>query len=181
MKKITWSALGLLVLIGMSCAPSYRITSDYERGVNFNAFKTYQILKQNDRFDVGSNPINRQRIERAIMNEMAFLDFKVQKNPDLLVGYFIKEKTVRQVDYYHYYHGRWGYPGWLNVREYKVGSLVIDLIDARKKKVLWHGVALGGMTDDQLNLEQKIKEIVQSLFDRFELQTLRDRDMALIE
>ena len=173
--------LWLVMAMTLGCTTSYVVTSDFEQDVDFNDYHTYQILKPKRGLDPGTNPINQQRIARAIVREMSRLQFSAQKEPDLLVSFFIRNKVIREIDYYHFYRGRWGYPGWNTVRHYEVGSLVVDLIDAKRKRVVWHGVASADISELRSNPEAKINGIVQELFIRFESETNRRLPLAVIE
>jgi hypothetical protein len=84
--------IALISFLFTACAPTYHITSDYERGVNFSAYSTYQLLQHKEEFKVGVNPINRQRIERAILREMDVLGYRTAAYPDLLVAFFCKNQ-----------------------------------------------------------------------------------------
>ena len=114
------------------------------------------------------NPINQQRIERAIQFEMANLGYEVAQEPDMIIAYFVKEKNIREVNhYYRSYYGRWGFPVWVDVNEYKEGTLIIDLINRENKQVVWHGAAKGSIYDGMSNIEEKINEVVEELFEQF--------------
>lgn len=151
-----------------ACSTTRLLNTNYEKGVDFTAFKTYQLLKHKNDFPFGMNPINRQLIEKAIQKEMTNLGYQVSKEPDLVVAFFVKEKTIREVShYYRGYYGRWGYPSWIEVNEYQEGTLVIDLIDRTKKQVIWHGAAEGRVYDDMKNVEKEINETVEAVFKKY--------------
>ena len=79
-----------------------------------------------------------------------------EANPDLWVNLnaYLQDKTqvttMPEVDYDYYYSYRArGYvavPYWrdrTDVRQYTEGTLNIDVVDARKKQLVWEGVAVG--------------------------------------
>jgi len=160
--------LSFLIFGIAACATTTRIASDYERGVDFSKYQTYQLLKHKPDFSYGMNPINQQRIERAIQREMMALGYKVRPNPDLIVACFVKEKLIRQEDHYYqgYYRG-WGFPIWVDINHYKEGTLIIDLIDRENKQVVWHGAATERVSDDMRNVEENINKTVQALFEQY--------------
>lgn len=170
--------LSLILFLYTACAPIYDIRSDYERGVDFRAYQTYQLLQHRDDFEVGTNPINRQRIERAIRREMDMLGYQTAQYPDLLVAFFVKTEQVREYDHYRPYYGAWRYPGWVAVNEYEAGTLVIDLIDRERKLVVWHGVASGRIYDDMVDVEKEINTVVKQLFERYANETRRGTPLA---
>lgn len=72
--------------------------------------------------------------------------FMKSENPDMLISIFTKEKE--RVDVYNNagfgwgpYWG-WGWGGYSNVTSHTEGSLYIDIIDAKKKELVWQGKEL---------------------------------------
>jgi hypothetical protein len=80
-------------------------------------------------------------------------------NPDLLVNIFTKERERIDVNQYNAGWGYgWGY-GWnpylwevAAISSTTEGTLYIDLIDAKKKELVWEGQGVGYLTQ---NREQK--------------------------
>jgi hypothetical protein len=76
-------------------------------------------------------------------------------NPDLLVNIFTKERERIDVNQYN---AGWGY-GWgtdgtlMGGRSYvsstTEGTLYIDLIDAKKKELVWEGQGVGYLTQNR--------------------------------
>jgi hypothetical protein len=65
----------------------------------------------------------------------------------------------------------WGYPYWgsgINVREYREGTLAIDLFDARSHRPVWHGWASRELVEsDAERSEKPIHEAVQAVLAQF--------------
>ena len=174
--------LAFLIFGIISCATTTRIASDYERGVNFSQYQTYQILKHKPDFSYGINPINQQRIERAIQREMMALGFKISTTPDLIVACFVKEKLIRKEDHYYqgYYRG-WGFPIWVDVNHYEEGTLIIDLIDRKNQQVVWHGAATERVSDDMRNAEAAINKTVGALFEQYYQDSQQASGVAMVK
>ena len=171
--------LAFLAVLLSTCSTTYRISSDYVRGTAFSSFETFQILKHKDGFPNGANPINKQRIDKAIVNEMTALGYKTSAKPDLLVSWFVKVKNVREVDVYRDYYGRWGYFRHAEIHEYQEGTLVIDLIDRVKKEVVWHGKTSGRVWEDMPKVEEKINEAVHAMFNKYAKDAKLDKRYAM--
>lgn len=177
MKKLIFVSVLLFIL--SSCASNYNVKSDYEKEVNFTSFQTFQIMKQKNGFPVGANPINKQRIDRAILKEMNTLGFDTAKNPDLLVSWFVKVREVEEVNVYHDYYGRWRGARWVDIDRYQEGTLIIDLIDRSKKEVVWHGVTTDRVDEFDDDAEVKINEAVKAMFEKFAKDAKLPREYAL--
>lgn len=151
MKKY-YSAVCLLMLLTVSCGPSLKVSSDSDKSVNFQQYKTFSLYT-NDSSSGAISPLNKQRLENAVLSEMQKKGFTVNNsNPDLLVNTvtILKDKVAvsSTTDYYGYggiyrpYY--WGAGSMYsnttyNVDHYKDGSVLIDIIDAGSKKLIWQG------------------------------------------
>ncbi len=95
-----------------------------------------------------------QRFRRAIESELVSrgLEKATSGQPDVFVGYQIALDD--RIDYQTintYYGSGWGYRGVYGgvgntqtaVREYTVGTLVIDVYDARQRELIWRGAGEG--------------------------------------
>ncbi len=170
MRASKFFILSLTVILLASCS-SVRVSGDYTKGTDFQQFKTYKIVQQEENFPVGVNAINQQRIEVAIKATLTEYDYLfADQRPDLLVSYFVKINSKKAYDTYTtYYGGRWR--GVMitdvDVREYQEGTLIIDLIDAKTKQVVWHGAATDVVSKDMKNVEEKINEAVGAIFQKY--------------
>ena len=72
------------------------------------------------------------------------MGFKRSKTPDFRVALHTGQQSkVRVTDYgYGYGVGRWG-GGGLDVYQYQEGTLILDVVDAKTKKLMWRGTAIG--------------------------------------
>ena len=169
-------------VIAMLVAPAVilaqKTSYDYEKTADFTAFKTY-AFKQGT--PVGQELID-QRIVGAIETQLAAKGLtKADANPDLFVVYhmaFDKEKDISTFSsgYGGYGPYGWGWGGgWsggtttTQVRDILVGSLVIDLADAKKAQLVWRGIGVKEV-NTQANPEKRDKSInsaVQKIFKNY--------------
>ena len=166
----------LLVLLLGSCA-SVQVLSDYDREVDFGAYKTYAFYKTGiDKAQISD--LDKKRILKAIESEMNARGFVKSEHPDLLVSIFTKEKE--RVDVYNNYWGwgwgyyapyYWGWPGYYgnNVSTSTEGSLYIDLIDAGSRDLVWQGRGVGtlGNTQNIAKKEERIREFVSQILQQY--------------
>lgn len=153
MKKIKILALPLLLLLFLSSCTSVRVLSDYDRAADFNEFKSYAFYKTGiDKAQISD--LDKKRILRAIETEMGSRGFVKSDSPDILVSIFTKESE--QVDVYNNNFG-WGGNAVSTRTE---GSLYIDLIDAKKKELIWQGKGVGTLGNNK-NIEKKEARIQQ--------------------
>ena len=167
MRSNNFFFIAAIFLVLASCNDSYRIASDYEKGVDFSSFKTYRILDHKHGFPIGANPINKQRINRAVENELKTLGYEKSDKPDLLVAWFVTVRNVKSVDVYRDYYRGWRYIQYADVYEYKEGTLVIDIIDRTNKQVVWHGKTSGQVYEDMPDVEGKINAAVKAMIKKY--------------
>jgi hypothetical protein len=147
----------LLTAIALVLAPALlvaqKVSYDYEKSANFAAFKTYA---HKDGTKVGQ-PLIDDRIIAAIETELAAKGLtKSESNPDVFVVYhtaFDKQKDISTYSSgygggYGAYGWGWGGGGWAGgttttqVRDILIGTLVIDLADAKKAQLVWRGMGV---------------------------------------
>lgn len=166
----------LLLFVASSCV-SVRVSSDYDKDVNFNEYKTFAFYKKGiDKVDISD--LDKRRILRAIEADLLAKGFTKSEKPDLLVNIFTKSREKINVYNNHYYgwypwyyggFGPYGYgfgPGaFNNVSKSTEGTLFIDLIDANKKELAWQGMGTGALTTsgDIAKKEARIKEFVNEI------------------
>jgi hypothetical protein len=158
---------------------SFPVETDYDPAVDFATLQTYAWIdgppKTGDpRLD---NDLLARRIRRAIDTQLAAKGYREAESgaPDFEVTYLLG--VERQVDVQTYVDTyprgyRW-YPGpsqaYTTVREYDVGSLVIDVVDPRKKQLIWRGSTEARLQDDGTPEERdaRANAAVSAILDRF--------------
>jgi hypothetical protein len=118
------------------------LSYDFDRSANFGGFKTYSWVK-------GTNPldaINHQRVMGAIDAQLALKGLaRVDHNPDMLVAYHATFDQDLRIDGFSSGWGGYRFGGMRNgtatVDEILVGTLAVDLVDARSQSIVWRGVA----------------------------------------
>jgi hypothetical protein len=166
-KRLVTIAIAALAIPALASAQ--KVSYDYDKTASFAAFKTYA---HKDGTKVGQELID-DRIINAIDTEMAAKGFtKSETNPDVFVVYhvaFDKQKDISTFSSgygggYGPYGWGWGGAGWAGgttttqVRDILMGTLVIDLADAKKGQLAWRGMGVKEV-DTQAKPEKRDKSI----------------------
>jgi len=166
----------LLALVVTSCT-SVRVASDYDKNANFNTYKTFAFFKTGiDKAEISD--LDKRRILRAIEAELQAKGFTKSENPDMLVSIFTKSRE--KVNVYNngwgpygygwgwspWYWGGYGYGG-STVSTTTEGVLYIDLIDAKKKELVWQGMGTGYLSKVMEKKEERIKEFVNKIMEKY--------------
>lgn len=173
MKTIKLLPVLLVLFVAGSCC-SVRVYTDYDKNADFGQYKTYAFYKSGiDKVEISD--LDKKRIMRAIEETMTAKGFTKSENPDLLVNIFTKARQQVDVNTYNAGWGYgWGY-GWnpyiwggnTSVNTYTEGTLFIDLIDARKKELVWQGEGEGVLTKDMEKKEERVKEFVSRILEKY--------------
>ena len=166
----------LLVSWATACAAP-KVGYDYDPSANFNAYHTYnwvgdkQEITGDQRLD---NSLVDGRIRTAIGTQLRSKGYttSVSKQPDFYVAYHIKVKDMMKGSSTQDYigdraHGT--YTTISDIQPYKEGTLLIDIVDAASKRLVWRGSALAevdpGMTPEER--DERIGNIVHAMFAHF--------------
>jgi hypothetical protein len=165
---------GLLTLLLPAAAMAQKVSYDYNKEATFATYKTYA---HKDGTKVGQQLID-DRIVAAIDTQMAAKGFtKSETNPDVFVVYhtsFDKQKDISTFS--SGYGGGYGPYGWgwgggwgggmattnTTVRDILMGTLVVDIADAKKGQLAWRGMATKEI-NTQANPEKRDKSINKAL------------------
>jgi hypothetical protein len=142
----TTSACSVAIVMSLAAAACSTITvsTDYDRAVDFTRFASFELRTGQSL----KNPLMRDRIEAALVRELESKGLtRAAGRPDLWVSAHVRMSNEKQIDTtrFGYRWGRWGYWGGgtavTTVRKVPVGTLIVDLVDAERKELVWQGVA----------------------------------------
>ena len=171
MKKFLLISFFFLLL---SACSSVNVNSDYDKKVDFSQFKTYAFYKSGiDKVEISD--LDKKRILYSIDETMTSKGLTKSETPDLLVNFFTKEREQVDVNQFNMgwgYGWGWGWNPWMwggntTVNRYSQGTLYIDLIDAKKKELIWQGEGEGVLTKDTHKKDEVIKEFVTKILEQY--------------
>jgi hypothetical protein len=165
------------VLVLCSCKPALKVTSEYDKTVDFTRFKTFAFFNT-ETLTKALSQLNHERVLNAVKNEMTKRGFSESSStPDLMVNVsaiYTNTAAIAGNNYYEYgsvYRPyTWG-PGIAytnyDVRRYKDGSLIIDVVEPQAKKLLWQGVGMKETDVPAKHPESEIPKAVASIMAGF--------------
>ncbi len=138
--------LAAVVCLGAS-AFGQDVRFDYDRSVNFSAYKTYQWVDYK-KVDVADQLLDRD-IKRAVDEQLAGKGLRrVDNGGDLIIGY---DAGISQEKEFDSLGSGWGGPWWgpwgnwgnnrVTSSTIDVGKLVIGIFDPANKQLVWRGFA----------------------------------------
>jgi len=154
----------ILVLTSVSVAQ--QVKTDYDHSTDFSQYKTYSWEKVQTK-----DPLLVDRIKDAVNSALTAKGWTLVPSGGA-VEVFAIETTKDQQSLDTFYNGfgggrRWGGFGdaTTTVETYKVGTLVVDLFDAKTEKLIWRGSASDTLSDkadkNTKNLDKGVSKIFQ--------------------
>jgi len=162
----------VFALLLTSAAFAQKINVDWDRTANFSEFHTYG-------WEPSPHPAKglwNDRITAAIDQQLQAKGLtKVDSNPDLWVVYSNSIHHQKQVVGTGYGFGPgwgWGYWGGPNSVTYntyvtKMGTLVVEIADAKNKQLLWRGDATDTISDNSNKNINNLNKAVAKLFQKY--------------
>jgi hypothetical protein len=153
------------------------VKTDFDKSVDFSKYKTFAVK-------IGTS-WNNQISEKRIMDEVSqTLTEKgwtaTEADPDALVvlhGATEKQRTLNTFYSGMGGYGTYGYRGWggmggmgsatTTVSEYLVGTLVVDIFDAKTKALMFRGTASDEISDKPEKNIKKVDKAANKMFKDF--------------
>jgi hypothetical protein len=174
-------AVAALALAG--CAGGPEIRADYDKTADFGRYRTYGFVAQTVPDGTSEyRSLALQMLQKAAAREMEARGYRVAESPDLAINFQgkLEEKVDVESTPAPYYGPGWGYGGWygapyggwggteVTTRRYKVGTLVMDVVDREKRQVVFQGGVEGVVTKEmQQNREAAINQAVALIFTKY--------------
>jgi len=175
--KFKMTIFALAILIG-PLATAQDVKTDYDKNFNFSQIHTFATK-------IGTawgNPLSEQRAKDVVSKALVQKGWQEadETTADALV--VIHGATQNKQSLNTFYSGGpyagygWG-GGWgggtatTTVSEYKVGTLVVDIFDAKTKKVIFRGVGQDELSDKPEKNEKKLQKGVEKIFKKFPPQS----------
>ncbi len=180
-RTLRYFALVTFAVVLNACA-GIPVSTDYDPNWQQPATPAYAWMPHpmNKVDPMIDNDLVAARVHRAVDEQLAAKGFSVANNDadvNLLVTYHIGEEDKLDINTFHSSFGYypcwhcWG-PGfdsdiWVN--QYTQGKLIIDLIDAKTKQLVWRGIASRRVPtfDSPQQRDQYIRESVAAIFKKF--------------
>ena len=175
-RKTLWIVAALAALLMQGCATGAQVRVDFDPKTDFQALRSYAWapMTTEERQQKSRNSLTHERIQSAVDAHLATRGYKkvAEAQADFLVTHSVTVESRTQVNetrmsvgYGRYgAHGGvgvgYGIPVNTTVYQYKVGTLVIDVIDARQKRLVWRGSGERTLGEDQA--PEKRTEIINT-------------------
>jgi hypothetical protein len=194
MKKSILIIGSIFGLVFFNSCSSLKVYSDIDPTVDWSKYKTFEYYGWAEESDKILNRLDRERFETAFGEEFKARDLEyVEKGGDMIVTLFVvveqkKGATATTTHmggvYGGYYGGYYGYgPGWgwggghsttsIQEYDYAVGTLVIDVFDARNEKLIWEGIGTKTVDENPQTRDKNIPRAVKAIMSKFPIKPVQ--------
>ncbi|HEY9318843.1 MULTISPECIES: DUF4136 domain-containing protein [unclassified Achromobacter] len=180
-KALKWVTAGSMTALLAACASGPTVKGDYDHQADFAQYRTFGYMNPLGTDKAGYSSLLTERLKDATRGQMEMRGYAYSAtNPDLLVNFSAKLQQKTQVTpapppmgpYYGYrsgFYGGWPGYGWGDdVYQYTEGTLNIDLVDTRRKQLVWEGVAVGEVQNPETaGSPQSVDKAVAEIFAKY--------------
>jgi hypothetical protein len=164
-----------LALFTLACGYSIKTSTDYDRSVRFSNYRSFFIMKGNSSGD----PLMDQRAQGDVEGALGSKGWKEVPEGQGQAAVVIHAATKTKHTYETLYDGWGGGWGWRRawgggfggsttlVNDYKVGTLVVDIFDAKTKQPIWHGTATDALSGSAKSNAQATEQAIDKMFGNF--------------
>lgn len=177
-------ALGLLSLVACSGLP---VSTDYDPSRNLQSLKTFAWLKPNKKLIVDplvDNDLMDRRIKQSVERQLyqqGYTKANGDEGADFFVSYYVGAEDKLSVSSFRSSFGYapcwrgcfgsrrgFGFDSDVNVRQYKQGTIMVDIINPSTMELMWRGIAakrlVGGTPEER---DEYVDEIVTAIVEEF--------------
>jgi Domain of unknown function (DUF4136) len=184
MNRMLVASTFALTLTLAACASSPIVYNDYDPAAQFGNYRTYSWSEKAEQ----APPLVARRIVDAVDAQLRTKGWtSVPSGGDVVLAAHVASRQEYDLDTFYsdpfwggwgWYGGGWGgwgHHGWgvgagwdtTRVRSYTVGTLVLDMFDAKTQQAIWRGTAEGSVPRDPKKLTEKIHVGVTKMFADF--------------
>jgi hypothetical protein len=198
MKRSIYLAVMVLILSGLSACTTYNYYTAAINKTNLSGYHTFAWMPQtNNGNKKMTNDLADARVREAATTALVAKGLRLdQRNPDLVVNYTrivgrgVRTNYYSPYPYYGGFYSGWGlgwgwrfnpyfyygapfaYYGGLTYAEqehYKEGTLIIDMVDTRTRKIVWRGFGVGEVHHDPQKDTDDLPKVVNGILDQLQL------------
>ena len=180
--RVTTSVLMVaLAFCTAACTSGPKVRVDADPSANLASYKTFAFFEELATDKSQYSTMITSRLKDATRREMKRRGYEeVTQSPNLLVNFSTNVESRTDVQstpsasggFYAYrggMYGAWGgYPTDVHTTHYQQGTLVIDLVDAEKRQLVWQAVAEGRLSKKAVeNPTESIDALIANMFEKY--------------
>ncbi len=169
---VLWG-LGLVVAIAATAA-AQDVKVDWDKSADFAKYKTFAI----DVATKWGSPFGEQRALEEVEKTLVAKGWQKVDAASADARVVIHGTTEEKKSLSSFYSGGGGYGGYhyggmgmgtstTTVNEFTVGTMVVDIFDAKTKNLIWRGIGADELSDKADKNQKKIANATKDMFKKF--------------
>jgi hypothetical protein len=168
--RVLFVVMGMMLVFAGKLSAG-EVKTDYDRNADFGQYKTYSWEKVKTK-----DPLDVDRIKNSVNAALAAKGWsQVDSGGDVsLVAVEITRNQQTLNTFYDGFGGGWRWRGFGGMGEattttetYTVGTLVVDLFDAKTKQLVWRGSSTDTLSNNSNKNIQNMDKDVEKMFKNF--------------
>jgi hypothetical protein len=168
--RVLFVVMGMMLVFAGKLSAG-EVKTDYDRNADFGQYKTYSWEKVKTK-----DPLDVDRIKNSVNAALAAKGWsQVDSGGDVsLVAVEITRNQQTLNTFYDGFGGGWRWRGFGGLGEattttetYTVGTLVVDLFDAKTKQLVWRGSSTDTLSNNSNKNIQNMDKDVEKMFKNF--------------
>ncbi len=167
-----WAIALILAVAVAGCASVKEISSDWDEEADFTGFKTFAFSDEGMPFINEKAGVAVQEMVAAELGTKGYRQVEAEE-ADFMVVLFPGQKDGLRVDWYSMGYMPWwglwggGYAVGARATDIKIGSMMVDIVDAQLERLVWRGSVDIEMKDDVKRSIDRIMSAIESMFKTF--------------
>lgn len=169
--------LVFVMLLLSGCSDRFVVKVDYDRSMpvatckTFNWLSSKEIESRNEPLII--NEMNDKRIRTAVQAALVNAGYTyAEEGAEMIMHYHIviEEKKAINPASYGYTYGPYWTDRRVDVYYYREGTIIIDVMDAANKQLLWRGWAYSVLGNEGYLTEEDLDKSIAKIFKKFPKQ-----------
>jgi hypothetical protein len=164
----------LILIAAAICTISIQLLAqqvyvDYNHGLNFSQFHTYAWGQQPNPNQINDS-IVMQNVQSNINSQLQSKGLQMvqeSQNPDLIVVTSDGMKTETSYSAWGTGRGFGGGMGEISPEQSQVGTLIVNVYDAKNKQLAWRGIAKDTLSSKSEKNEEMITKAIDKMFKKY--------------
>ena len=167
-----WAIVLMLAVLAGGCASVREINSDWDKEADFSHFKTFAFSDEGMPFVNEKAGVAVQEMVAAELGTKGYRQVDAEE-ADFMVVLFPGQKDGLRVDWYSMGYMPWwglwggGYAVGARATDIKIGSMMVDIVDARLNRMVWRGKVDIEMKSDVKRSIDRVMGAIEDMFKNF--------------
>src|SRR5712672_3588876 len=167
MQRVVFVLMGMMLLFAVKSS-AQQVKTDHDHSANFGQYKTYSWEKVQTK-----DPLMVDRIKQAVNGALTAEGWtQVESGGDVsVVAMEITQNQQTLNTFYDGFGGGWRWGGFgdatTTTETYQVGTLCVDLFDAKAKNLIWRGSSSDTLSSNADKNTKNLDKGVQKMFAHF--------------